>query len=714
MSDESEHKIDITLPRKEQRNIDGEGPKRHNRREVDYRNSGEGGPSEERRVKGIEGVVITQGGSRQLRDSSVESVWGGSATESWSPQTVRRRTDKLAEGLQEVRQQITMAKKEEMSMADLMAMMLEMSRKDKEDAKKREEEREERAIEREEKRLREQADREDERRKQEEEREEKRLQNRKDREEERRREDNIREERRIEREAKEREVAAEREVQLIATLKAAQPVVPQTIHLDNTKLPVMEKGEDVQLFLELFESALTAGRVPVDKWLPKLHASLNTETKLAIKEDITNPIASYEDVKKALIGQTHLTFAAASESLMTLDQGNITKDPIRQAVQKIARLFEKVTSEATTLRETCLYSAVAVTRFALGRDAKQYIDIKGSFEWSEFSCSIEEWQRTNPGKPVWDYKWRQASERGTYHEKQPFRGFATTRKQGECYFCGKQGHYAQECRARQKDWPAEVPPTQTTQNVKREQTPDRNSTQRPLSETTCFICHQKGHISPNCPSKRNKVKKVRVQEDKIETLKLNKVFGAVGPHRMPITMDTGAEITVIPEEAVQPHQFSGESRVLKSFNKAESRGKVCTVDVTIGNTILQKKAVTQPGASLGWSACLSLNLADPEERDILTQQIANRAGMTQKETRYLPPEVREGVWVSGIPINETKVVKKIDKWDGEKQEKEPVQPEQTGAQVTTEDKSKFNEEEVVAEEVGKDEGRSEKVWRGMR
>ena len=124
-------------------------------------------------------------------------------------------------------------------------------------------------------------------------------------------------------------------------------------------------------------------------------------------------------------------------------------------------------------------------------------------------------------------------------------------------------------------------------------------------------------------------------------------------------MDTGAEITDIPQEAVQPHQFSGESRVLKSFNNAESSGKVCTVDVTIGNTILQKEAVTQPGASLGWSACLSLNLADPEERDILTQQIANRAGMTQQETRYLPPEVREGVLVSGIPINEAKVVRKL-------------------------------------------------------
>ena len=46
---------------------------------------------------------------------------------------------------------------------------------------------------------------------------------------------------------------------MLATLKAAQPAIPQTVHLDSTKLPVMSKGEDLELFLELFESALTAG-----------------------------------------------------------------------------------------------------------------------------------------------------------------------------------------------------------------------------------------------------------------------------------------------------------------------------------------------------------------------------------------------------------------------------------------------------------------------
>ena len=368
-------------------------PRRTTRKEVDYKESLTVLESDDDTDSTSQGVVKGELAStwaagsrirpsdrgREARAHSTESIWVGSersdSIHCWSLGTFERRTNTLLEGVEEVRSQlnqIKMAKKEELSMADLMKMMIEMSSREKEEARKREEEREERVILREEKRLQELKDREDERRREEDEREEKRLQDIRDREEDRRREENIREDRRIEREAREREQAAEREVQLLATLKAAQPAIPQTVHLDSTKLPMMTKGEDLELFLELFESALTAGGVPEAKWVPKLHASLDTETKLAIKETITNPGATYDEIKKALVGQTHLTFAAASESLMTLEQGAITKLPIRQAVQKVARLFEKLTTEVTTMREMCLYSVVAVTRVALSREAKQY------------------------------------------------------------------------------------------------------------------------------------------------------------------------------------------------------------------------------------------------------------------------------------------------------------------------------------------------------
>ena len=653
----------------------------------------------------------------------------------------------MVEGVEEVKfqlVQIKMAKKEELSVTDLMKLMMDLNNRDKEEARKREEEQEERAIvreeerrrqesEREEKRLRDRQDREEERRReenireeerrrQESEREEKRLRDRQDREEERRREENIREDRRIEREAREREQAAEREVQLLATLKAAQPAIPQMVHLDNTKLPVMTRGEDLELFLELFESALTAGGVPEAKWVPKLHASLDTETKLAIKETITKPGATYAEIKGALVGQTHLTFAAASESLMTLEQGTITKLPIRQAVQKVARLFEKISTEATTMREMCLYSAVAVTRVALSREAKRYIDVKGSCDWNSYCCSLEEWQKTNPGRPVWDTRGRFNTDRPVYNNRQPFKPLGHVRKQGDCFYCGKPGHFAAECRSRLAGDKTSLPRQDISATVQQPlNTPEMpkptRGTSRPLSETTCFNCHQKGRISPNCPTKRTMVK-VRVEEGKIEMLKENEVFGAVGPHRMPITLDTGAEITVVPEEAVQPQQFSGKSRTLRSFNNTESVGKVCVIHVKVGDYILQKEAVTQPGASLGWSACLSFNLADPVERDALTKQIAERAGMSHKETLYVPPEVREGMLVSGVLVKEAQVVKTV-KWKSPNKEQMPLPAataEASEGEIVTqledqgdrkEDEKDSDEETSQDEVAGKDEGTRE-------
>ena len=653
-------------------------PRRATRKEVDYKEVQIVLESDEETEPTTQGVVrrgvVRRIAEREIRDCSLESVWGGSRTESWSPQTAQRKTNKVVEGLREVQQQLTMAEKEEVSMTDLLAMMLEMGRKDKEEARKREEEREERTIEREDKRLREQADRENERLRQEEQREERRLQNIKDREDERRREGDIREERRLQnirdREEERRreddireERAAEREVKLLATLKAAQPAVPQTVHLDSTKLPTMTKGEDIELFIELFESALSAGGVPPEKWVPKLHASLDTDTKLSIKETITAPGVAYDDIRNALIGQTHLTFAAASESLFSFEQGSILRLPVRQAVQKVARLYEKINKEATSMRDMCLYSAVAALRVALTKDVKQYIDVKGACEWNSFCSALEEWQKTNPGRHIWESKSKFTTDKHTFPFRQPFRPAAQMRRPGECFQCGKPGHFAAECRSRpagerQPFFRQETPaPTQLPAARPEGSKPTRGF-QRPLADTTCFHCHQKGHISPNCPVKKT-VKKVRIMEDRIANLKSNEVFGSIGPHRMPITLDTGAEVSVVLEEAVEPHQFTGKERTIKSFNNTESIGKVCVIQITVGDQVLTKEAVTQPGISLDWSACLSFDLKDAEERDVLTRQIEQRAGLSQIDTLYVPPEVREGILVSGVLVKEAKIVKTV-------------------------------------------------------
>ena len=170
---------------------------------------------------------------------------------------------------------------------------------------------------------------------------------------------------------------------------------------------------------------------------------------------------------------------------------------------------------------------------------------------------------------------------------------------------------------------------------------------------------------------------------------------------MPVTLDTGAEITVVPEEALDASQFTGESRTLRAFNNNESVGKVCIVEITVGDQVLQKQAVTQPGASLGWSACLSFDLTDPVERGVLTDQISRRAGLTHRETLYVPPEVREGMLVSGIPVKEAKVVRKImETTEGDKHELVSVQAavaetQQSGAKEVSDTEQTTIQEELI-------------------
>ena len=181
-----------------------------------------------------------------------------------------------------------------------------------------------------------------------------------------------------------------------------------------------------------------------------------------------------------------------------------------------------------------------------------------------------------------------------------------------------------------------------------------------MSKVTCFYCRQQGHITTTCPKiTAAKVKKVKVREDLIERLRTNEVFGAVGPYRMPVTCDTGADITVVPEEAVEPEEFTGGTCELRSFNNGHSVGKRCRVTISAGNHRFTREAVTQPGKALGWSVCLSLNVANSNDRTFLTEQIAERDSLTEKDILYIPPEVRDGFLISGVPVTEAHVVKGV-------------------------------------------------------
>ena len=112
--------------------------------------------------------------------------------------------------------------------------------------------------------------------------------------------------------------------------------------------------------------------------------------------------------------------------------------------------------------------------------------------------------------------------------------------------------------SRKTGWGTTTTDTQTVVKTEQQHPSVNNTPTRQVKrEITCFTCQQKGHKSPQCPQRQNQVKRIHIPSDKVIPLKKNELFGFVGAHRMPVTCDLGADISVVPEECVEPHQFTG-------------------------------------------------------------------------------------------------------------------------------------------------------------
>ena len=104
-----------------------------------------------------------------------------------------------------------------------------------------------------------------------------------------------------------------------------------------------------------------------------------------------------------------------------------------------------------------------------------------------------------------------------------------------------------------------------------------------LTRNNCYSCYDVGHKSPQHPKKKKgTVKRVEIPVDRVTSLNANEVIAEISGVRIPLTIDSGAQMTVVPLEVVKPEELTGETTKLNGIIDGGYEGQQANVRFTVG------------------------------------------------------------------------------------------------------------------------------------
>ena len=110
-------------------------------------------------------------------------------------------------------------------------------------------------------------------------------------------------------------------------------------------------------------------------------------------------------------------------------------------------------------------------------------------------------------------------------------------------------------------------------------------------EIVCYSCYEVGHKSPQCPKKKKgTVKRIEILVD-MPTRYV----------RIPLTIDSCAQMMVVPLEVVKPEELAGEMTKLNGIIDGGYEGQQANVRFTVGSDFFTGRQLQCQGSKLtGW------------------------------------------------------------------------------------------------------------------
>ena len=306
-----------------------------------------------------------------------------------------------------------------------------------------------------------------------------------------------------------------------------------------------KEGEDLEEFLLTTERRLRAAEIKEEEWMSIVDARLSGNISTAW-QDIIATAGDYREAKNRLLKLCGYTPKLAADGFFGFkaeQSRGLTADQLYHRGQQLLRRVlapHRVSEDA----EFALLKGWVGT--VVSKRARAALDARVTENASDLINALQDFlvlegDRSEGQAVIFKKSVGEGKERAT----------ALT-----CFKCGKVGHKAIDCWQGKGSSQSKVVPTGGSSGYK----------------ITCFTCGEEGHKSPQCP-RNNKGEKPGTKEARPKPVKrvwhgqtgCVQLEGVVNGHVTMVLLDSGADITLVPESLVDPNQKTGRTVAVKPF-----------------------------------------------------------------------------------------------------------------------------------------------------
>ena len=313
-------------------------------------------------------------------------------------------------------------------------------------------------------------------------------------------------------------------------------------------VPTFREGEDLEEFLVLMEERMIAAGVEKDEWVASVSSKLTGRLAASWRE-VTAAAPDYEGARIRFLEGSGYTPIAAADRFFGFKFEQCKGLSAGELYQKGVKLVRRILGPCVISPESEFALLKGWVYTVIPKRARASLDARVVTKAAELVAALQDFLTLE-------------GESGTgvtaVFRSRVGEGFRE-RSSLTCFTCGKIGHKAIDCW--QEKGGASAP---------------REGAAGQKPKIVCFTCGVEGHKSPQCPMN------IRTEEGdgkRARPRPINRIWikpsgcaqleGVVNGHEAQVVLDSGADISVVPENLVHPSQLDGRSMAVRPFGATE-------------------------------------------------------------------------------------------------------------------------------------------------